>query len=56
MGSGGDNLIPRSSRKLEKGSGALSLLHRECHDCILHPGLKLSDDCDCYMIRFTKAW
>ena len=27
------------------------LRHKECHNYILHPGLKFSDDLDCYRLQ-----
>ena len=46
------SLVPRPSRKVERGSAVLSdischmgrgLWCKECHNYILHPGLKFSD-------------
>ena len=57
---------PDSSPKKQKEgtSGVLSdischmgwgLQHKECHNCILHPGLEFSNDLKGCTVQFTKA-
>ena len=31
------------------------LQRKECHNCILHPGLEFSEDLECCTVQFTKA-
>jgi len=51
-----DSLVPDSRAQSDIschiGQG---LQHKECHNCILHLGLKFPDDLECCTVWFTKA-